>query len=117
MLFTLSFCSMSSALADGNAPITEDEVQAARTKTHYDLYYANKALRTLTYLDEPYDRLNDTFNKASRAWYKGQYHMDLVTSGEISQEPEVQRYFQKALAYFNEASGLASKVNQALPSP
>lgn len=117
MLFTLAFCSVSGALADDNARITEDEVQAARTRTHYDLYYANKALRTLTYLDEPYDRLNDTFNRAARAWYKGQYHMDLVTSGEVAQEPQAQRYFQKALTYFKEASLLANEVNQALQRP
>jgi hypothetical protein len=117
MLFTLAFCFVSGAFADDKARITQDEVQVARTKTHYDLYYANKALRTLTYLDEPYDHLNDTFNRAARAWYKGQYHMDLVTSGEIAQGPEAQRYFQKALTYFKEASSLANKVSQALQRP
>ena len=114
MLFALTFCSVTGAFAEDHARITQAEVLAARTRTHYDLYYANKALRTLTYLDEPYGGLNDTFNKAARAWYKGQYHMDLVTSGEITQEPEAQRYYQKALTYFKEASRLANQVKQAL---
>lgn len=121
LLFALSLCF--DLAADPNPSnrtskpkITQEEVQAAFETTHYALYYANKELRKWTYLDPAYDRLNDVFNRAERSWYKGQYHLDLVTCGEITDENEVQVYLHKALRYFNKTKAYADWVYNRLPA-
>lgn len=121
VLFVLSLCFAASgcrgARADGTGTdATIDDVKAARSDTQYALYYANKALRELTYLDAAYDALNDTYDQAARAWYKGQYYMDLVTCGEITQEDEVQQYLNKAVGYFSDAKTDAKSVFDSLQS-
>ena len=99
---------------DATETVTLDETTVARTDTHYALYHANKELKKLTYLDEGYAALNETYDKAARAWYKGQYYMDLVTCGEITEEAEVQAYCAQAVDYFAQAKAGADEIFETL---
>lgn len=106
----------SSQSDDPNAAktVTLDDTTAARTDTHYALYHANKELKKLTYLDEGYAALNETYDKAARAWYKGQYYMDLVTCGEITEEADIQDYCARAVDYFAQAKSGADEIFDTL---
>ena len=128
VLFALSLCFVLTGCSDSTTDdavtdatidnsvndATIDDTEVARSETHYALYYANKELRELTYLDDGYDELNDAYDRATRAWYKGQYYMDLVTCGEITQENEIQEYLNKAVNYFNESKADAKFVFESL---
>jgi len=96
--------------------LTVDDVNDARYETQYALYYAHKELRKLNYLDSKYAELDEVYNKASRAWYKGQYHVELVECGEITQEVEKLQYLNRALNYFHEAKAYAKIVFESLKS-
>ncbi len=91
-----------------------NDVKAARYDTQYAMYYAHKALRKLNLLDEIYIDLDLIYDKAAKAWYKGQYYMDLVTCGEIKEDNEIKEYLSKAFNYFNQAKTHASYVAEAL---
>lgn len=113
LCFAASGCRAAMA-EDAETNKTIDDTKAARSETQYALYYANKELRELTYLDAEYAGLNDVYDQAARAWYKGQYYMDLVTCGEITQESEIQQYLNQAVQYFNEAKTGAQSVFESL---
>lgn len=87
-----------------------EAAEKARTETHYSLYYANLALSGLDWLDPEYSRLREVYDQAARNWYKGQYHMDLVTCGEISGEPQKQKALTLAAEYFKEGKTGADQV-------
>jgi hypothetical protein len=56
----------------------EDIVSAAKKRAQYDLYYANKELRKLSYADIPYAPLDAIFNKAATESQKGDYYLGLA---------------------------------------
>lgn len=129
VLFALSLCFVFTGCSDKTAeetateptveeaPATDatiDDLKVARSETQYALYYANKELRQLTYLDAEYDALNDVYDRAARAWYKGQYYMDLVSCGEITEASEIQQYLNTAMTYFNGAKEDAKSVSDSL---
>jgi hypothetical protein len=119
ILFILSLCYL--AAAESNSlwktkwsEITKEDAINAFEATHYSLYYANRELRKLNYLNHEYSHLNDVFNKAATEWYMGQYYLDLVLCGEITDENEVMLHLFKAVKFFEKAQGYAQWIYKIL---
>jgi hypothetical protein len=87
-------------------------VEAARSRAQYDLYYANKELRKLTYHDTAYAPLEKIFNKAAREWYKGDYYLEFPVC-----EKDLVNYLGKALRCFTKSQALARQVFNSLLPP
>jgi hypothetical protein len=89
-------------------------VSAAKKRSQYDLYYANKELRKLTYADVAYAPLDEIFNKAAIESQKGDYYLKLARSAE---ENESVSYFGKALRAFTRCQAYAKQVYENLVPP
>ena len=97
-------------LASNPADVTE----AARVRAQYQMYYANRELRQLTYLDEGYAALDEIFNQSAREWIKGERYMAdaMMTTGN-----ESINNWGKSLRAFTRAQTLANQVYNSLVLP
>jgi len=92
----------------------EDAVEAARTKAHYDLYYADRELRELSYLDEGYDALSDIFDQAATEFVRAQYYAGLA--GQNSGNEAIVLW-GKALRAYTRCQAYATQVYETLVPP
>ncbi len=92
----------------------EDIVTAAKKRAQYDLYYANKELRKLTYWDVPYAPLDAIFNKAAAECQKGDYY--LVLAQKTKGNESVCNY-AKSVRGFTRCQAYARQVYESLVPP
>jgi hypothetical protein len=92
----------------------EDIVNAAKKRSQYDLYYANKELRKLTYVDVPYAPLDAIFNKAATESQKGDFYLELA---QKSKGNESVCHYAKALRGFARCQAYAKQVYESLVPP
>jgi hypothetical protein len=86
-------------------------VSAAKKKSHYNLYYANKELRKLNYEDIAYAPLDEIFNKAAMESQKGDYYLRLAQSTTGN---ESVCYYGKAVRAFTRCQCYAKQVYENL---
>ena len=99
------------SLADG----PQTTVMAAKKRAQYDLYYANKELRKLTYHDSAYAPLARVFDDAAIESQKGDFYLGLAAQ---MQTAEQMRFAGKALRSFTRCQALAKHVFESLaPQP
>jgi hypothetical protein len=86
-----------------------DVIGAAKKRAQYDLYYANRELRKLTYADVQYASLDAIFNRAATEFQKGDYYLNLArtTQGNDSvyNHARAARAFTKCQAYAKQVYG------------
>jgi hypothetical protein len=92
----------------------ENIVSAAKKRAQYDLYYANKELRKLTYADVPYAPLDAIFNRAATESQKGDYYLGLARSTKSN---ESVCYYGKAVRGFTKCQAYAKHVYESLVPP
>lgn len=88
--------------------------QDCRTRARYDLSYADRELRKLTYNDVAYDPLNNIFNEAATEWQKGQYYLGRAGA---TQGNESVLFLGKATRAFSRTQALAKQVYETLVPP
>jgi hypothetical protein len=93
---------------------SEDIVNAAKKRAQYDLYYANRELRKLTYADVAYAPLDATFNQAATESQKGDYY--LVLAQKTKGNESVCNY-AKAVRGFTRCQAYAKQVYESLVHP
>jgi hypothetical protein len=91
-----------------------DIVLAAAKRAQYDLYYANKELRKLTYADVPYAPLDAIFNQAAIESQKGSYYLSVA---HITKGSESICNHAKALRAFTKCQAYAKQVHESLVPP
>jgi hypothetical protein len=89
-------------------------VNAAKKRSQYDLYYANKELRKLTYADVAYAPLDEIFNQAATESQKGEYYLSLARSTEGN---ESACNYAKAIRAFTRCQVYANQVYESLVPP
>ena len=101
-----------------------DVVNIAKERARYDLYYANRELRKLTYWDAPYAPLSEIFDRAGTEWVKGDFHLKQADgAGAVSVAREESRNkamcdYGRALRAFARCQALANQVYGSLvPQP
>jgi hypothetical protein len=92
----------------------EDIVNAAKKRAQYDLYYANRELRKLTYADVPYAPLDAIFNRAATENQKGDYYLGLAQS---TKDNESVYHYAKAVRAFSRCQAYAKQVFESLVPP
>ncbi len=92
----------------------EDIVSAAKKRAQYDLYYANKELRKLTYADVPYAPLDAIFDKAATESQKGDYYLVLA---QKTKGNESIGNFSRAVRGFTRCQAYAKQVYESLVPP
>lgn len=97
-------------LASGPAEV----ISAARERSRYDLYYANRELRKLTYRDVPYAPLDEIFNRAATEWIKGEYYM--TKAGKTAGNESIYNY-GRGLRAFCRCQAYANQVYESLVPP
>ena len=95
------------SLADG----PQATVMAAKKRSQYDLYYANKELRKLTYHDAAYAPLSRVFDDAAIESQKGDFYLGLAAQMETAEQ---MRFAGKALRSFTRCQALAKHVFESL---
>jgi hypothetical protein len=96
------------------APKPEFIVAAAKKRAQYDLYYANKELRKLTYHDIPYAPLDAIFDKAAAENQKGDYYLVLA---QKTKGNESTNNYAKAVRAFTRCQAYARQVYESLVPP
>ena len=89
-------------------------VAAAKKRAQYDLYYANKELRKLTYRDIPYAPLDAIFDKAAAENQKGDYY--LVLAQKTKGNESINNY-AKTVRAFTRCQTYARQVYESLVPP
>jgi hypothetical protein len=88
-----------------------DIVSAAKKRAQYDLYYANKELRKLTYADVPYAPLDAVFNRAATESQKGDYYLGLA---QRTKDNESVYDYARAVRAFTRCQAYAKQVYESL---
>ncbi len=96
------------------ASTPQDIIQAAKKRAQYDLYYANKELRKLTYYDIAYAPLDAIFDKAAAENQKGDYY--LVLAQKTKGNESIINY-AKAVRGFTMCQAYARQVYESLVPP
>jgi hypothetical protein len=91
-----------------------DIVNATKKRAQYDLYYANKELRKLTYTDVAYAPLDAIFNQAAIEMQKGEYYLVLA---QKTQGNESICHYGKATRGFTRCQAYARQVYESLVIP
>jgi len=89
-------------------------VQDCRNRARYELSYADRELRKLTYRDVAYDPLNKLYNEAATEWQKGQYYLSRAGA---TQGNESVLFLAKATRAFSRTQALAKQVFETLVPP
>jgi hypothetical protein len=89
-------------------------VTAAKKRSQYDLYYANKELRKLTYSDAAYAPLDKIFNEAATESQVGDYYLGLARS---TRGNDSITNYAKALRAFTKCQAYAKQVYQTMGPP
>jgi hypothetical protein len=92
----------------------EKVAQDSRTRARYDLSYADRELRKLTYQDVAYVPLDKLYNEAATEWQKGQYYMGRASA---TQGNESVIFLGKATRAFSRTQALARQVHESLVPP
>ncbi len=92
----------------------DDIVRAAKKRSQYDLYYANKELRKLTCWDVPYTPLDTIFNRAAAENQKGDYYLGIA---QKTKSNESMCNYAKALRGFTRCQAYARQVYESLVPP
>jgi hypothetical protein len=92
----------------------EKLVMAARDRAQYDLYYANRELRKLSYGDCAYAPLDGIFNEAAIEWQKAEYSHKRAKQAEGN---EAAICLGRTTRAFTRCQALARKVYNALVPP
>jgi len=97
-------------LAEGPAAVAD----ASKKRAQYDMYYANRALRKLTYNDIAYAPLDEIYNQAATENQKGDYYLRIATlnDGNVSLSS-----YARAVRAFTRCQALANKVYESLVVP
>jgi hypothetical protein len=97
-------------LAAGPAEIAK----AAKKRAQYDLYYANRELRKLTYADVPYAPLDAIFNSAAAETQKGDFYLNMA---ENAHDHASVYHYAQAVRAFTKCQAYARQVYEALIPP
>jgi hypothetical protein len=92
----------------------EDIVNAAKKRAQYDLYYANRELRKLTYRDVPYAPLDAIFDRAAIENQKGDYYLTLA---QKTKDDESVCNYARAIRGFTRCQAYAKQVSESLVPP
>jgi hypothetical protein len=92
----------------------DDIAGAAKKRAQYDLYYANRELRKLTYANVEYAPLDAIFNKAATENQKGDYFLDLAHNTNSN---ESVCNYARAIRGFTRCQAYAKQVYESLIPP
>lgn len=98
----------------------KEAVQAAKVRSKYELYYANRELRKLGYAGTAYGLLDEIFNQAVNEWNKGHYYLQGYEGLVIGFKPKKRANIydlSNAIRAFTRCQALARKVYNALVPP
>jgi len=91
-----------------------DITSTARKLAQYDLYYANRELRKLTYTDFAYAPLDSKFNRAAIENQKGNYYLALAQNTKGN---ESVCHYAKSVRSFTRCQAYARHVYETLVPP
>ncbi len=92
----------------------QDAVDAAQYSAHHALYYADQALRKLTYTDVGYAPLKDIFDTADKEWISAAWYANLA--GKATGNEAVCDW-GKSLRSYTKCEAYANEVYESLVKP